>query len=225
LFVQAVIALTFVSMRKRDVSPTMFVLTAHFQRLATVALLVAFGGYVAAQTTAKPSPFLPPAGANAPAASSASTYELAGMSVAGKATLLSIVRVRDKRSIWVPVGQSVGEITAVSFDPQTDQATIRADGQLLTLSMRKSAVVSGPVARMPAAQPVQMAQPVRVAPPVAIPKLPANADEEKETEARMLVTDLLEIGQEQRRAYEEAQKQAASKGQKPGSPSKAAGSR
>jgi len=46
---------------------------------------------------------------------------------------------------------------------------------------------------------------------VAIPPPPANSQEEKETEARMLVTDLLEIGQEQRRAYEAAQREAAAK--------------
>jgi hypothetical protein len=141
------------------------------------------------------------------------------MSVAGKATLLSITRVRDKRSIWVPVGKSSGEITAISYDPKTDQATIRADGKVLTLTMRKSAVVSGPQASQlrpqpPSAVPVSTRPGVPV-PPVAIPPPPANAQEEKETEARMLVTDLLEIGQEQRKAYEEAQRQAAAKGTKP----------
>ena len=130
------------------------------------------------------------------------------MSVAGKATLLSIVRTRDKRSFWVPVGQTVGEITAVSYDPKTDQATIKAEGQLLTLSMRKSAVVSAPVSRQPA--PAAIARPATL-PVVSIPPPPATEQEEKETEARMLVTDLLEIGQEQRRAYEEAQRQAAEK--------------
>jgi len=118
--------------------------------------------------------------------------------------------VADKRSIWVAVGQTVGEVTAVSFDPKTDEATIRANGKLLTLGLKKSAVVTGPAARVPVSQPTVSATPPKPQ-PVSIPPPPANVQEEKETEARMLVTDLLEIGQEQRRAYEEAQKQAAAK--------------
>jgi len=186
--------------------------------ITTLGLIIAVAAEVQAQTPIKPSPFLPPASGNAPAQAGASAYEFAGMSVAGKATLLSIVRVRDKRSIWVPVGQTVGEITAISYDPKTDEATVRADGQLLKLSMRKSAVVSGPAARLPALPPRPDPQPAQV----SIPPMPANAQEEKETEARMLVTDLLEIGQAQRRAYEEAQKQAAAKERRPGAPARPA---
>lgn len=168
---------------------------------------------------------MPAASAAGPATPGAAAYELAGMSVAGKATLLSIVRTSDKRGIWVPVGQTVGEITAVSYDPKTDQATIRADGKLLTLGLRKSAVVTGPAARPVTTQaasggPVLNPTPSR---PSGQPvPLPANVQEEKETEARMLVTDLLEIGQEQRRAYEEAQRKAAANGPKP-SPAAAPG--
>jgi hypothetical protein len=179
--------------------------------LATLISALSAAAGAGAQESGKASPFLPPASGATPSKGSQSTYELAGMSVAGKATLLSITRVRDKRSFWVPVGQTVGEITAVSYDPKTDEATIRADGQLLTISMRKSAVVSAPAARQPA--PTAPFRPATL-PPVAIPPPPANSQEEKETEARMLVTDLLEIGQEQRRAYEEAQRQAAARAPK-----------
>src|SRR5687768_8023925 len=149
--------------------------------IAALSLTISGAAEAFAQTPLKDSPFLPPSTASAPTKGE-TTYELAGMSVAGKATLLSITRVRDKRSFWVPVGQSVGEITAVSYDHKTDQATIRADGQLLTLSMRKSVVTSAPVSR----QPVPAATPNRPAapPPVAIPPPPANSQEEKETEAR-----------------------------------------
>lgn len=182
----------------------------HLLRHARISALLIATAAVAvvcsAQTPIKDSPFLPPSTAGAPVAGSAQ-YELAGMSVAGKATLLSVTRVRDRKSFWVPVGQTVGDITAVSFDPKTDQATIRAEGQLLTISMRKSAVIHAPVSRQPVSNANQVARPAAL-PPVAIPPPPANTQEEKETEARMLVTDLLEIGQEQRRAYEEAQRQA-----------------
>ena len=195
--------------------PSKRLLIGGFSHVFVLALLLGGSDSVAAEAPIKQSPFLPPATAAAPAQSAATAYELTGMSVAGKATLLSITRVKDKRSSWVPVGQTVGDITAVSYDPKTDQATIRADGQLLTLTLKKSSVVSSPTVKFPAAigsKPALSA--------VTIPPPPATVQEEKETEARMLVTDLLEIGQEQRRAYEEAQRKAAAKGAKP-----AAGSR
>ena len=46
----------------------------------------------------------------------------------------------------------------------------------------------------------------------AAPATPAEIQARQETEARMLVSDLLEIGMAQRRAYEEAQKKAADGG-------------
>jgi hypothetical protein len=182
-----------------------------------VALAVVAAAPVFADAPLKESPFLPPASAAAPADKAATSYELTGMSAAGKVTLLSITRVRDKRSTWVAVGQTNGEITAVSYDPKTDQATIRAEGQLLTLSMKKSAsVVKAP---NPIFQsPFPAASPASSGPTPVVTPLPATTQEEKETEARMLVTDLLEIGQAQRRAYEEAQRQAAAKGPKPAAP-------
>lgn len=197
-----------------------------FKLVATLSSMT-IASVLDAQTPIKESPFLPPANAASPATAGATAYELTGMSVAGKATLLSITRVRDKRSVWVPVGKSSGEITAISYDPKTDQATIRAEGKVLTLTMRKSAVVSGPAASQLHPQPASAAAAGATKSgtpnqPVAIPPPPANAQEEKETEARMLVTDLLEIGQQQRKAYEEAQRQAAAKG-KPSPASKPPG--
>jgi hypothetical protein len=72
-------------------------------------------------------------------------YELAGMSALGKNTLLSILRRSDHRSVWVPVGKTVGEITAVSYDAQTDKAVIRVDDELFTLSLRTGAANEPPV--------------------------------------------------------------------------------
>jgi hypothetical protein len=187
-----------------------------FRSLKPVAALLAVAGttvVVCAQAPLKESPFLPPANA-AESSKTATAYELAGMSVAGKATLLSVVRVKDKRSTWIAVGQTVGEITAVSYDAKNEQATIRADGKLLTLSMKKAAVVSAPNILFRSPFPSPSPTPATPPRPVATP-LPATTQEEKETEARMLVTDLLEIGQQQRKAYEEAQRQAAAKAPKP----------
>src|SRR5262245_11922375 len=63
-------------------------------------------------------------------------------------------------------------------------------------------VAAGPAATPTAAPTV----PLQPAPP---PGSPAEVQARQETEARMLVSDLLEIGMAQRRAYEEAQRKAA----------------
>lgn len=67
-------------------------------------------------------------------------YALAGMSMLGNDTLLGILRQSDRRSIWVPVGKSVGGITAVSYDPARDEAVIRVRGRLLTVTMSSGAM-------------------------------------------------------------------------------------
>lgn len=82
--------------------------------------------------TVAPAPF---AIAPAPIAP-APAYDLTGMSAMGSTTLLGVVRRSDKRSFWVPVGKTVGEITAVSYDATTDRAVIRVNGSLQTIALR-----------------------------------------------------------------------------------------
>lgn len=73
-------------------------------------------------------------------------YDLAGMTVVGPNTLLSISRRSDRRSIWIPLGKTVGEITAVSYDANSDRAVIRVNGRTVSVRMRDSS---------PAAQPAE----------------------------------------------------------------------
>ncbi len=97
-------------------------------------------------TPSSPSPFvaLP---ARAPESDSSEVeYDLAGMTVVGKDTLLSITRRSDQRSFWVAVGKTVGEVTAVSYNPDADDALIRVRGRLVTIVMRNAAVYFHPVA-------------------------------------------------------------------------------
>ena len=91
------------------------------------------------------SPFVRSAPAPAESSSNDAEYDLAGMTVVGKNTLLSIVRRSDQRSIWVPVGKTVGEVTAISYNPDLDNAVIRVRGQLVTIGMRNGAVIFNPV--------------------------------------------------------------------------------
>lgn len=89
---------------------------------------------VAAPLPPLPSPPIPEPDDPSPAPS-APEYMLSGMSTLGNDTLLSIVRQSDRRSVWVPVGKSVGEITAVRYDPERDLAVIRVNGRHLTIRM------------------------------------------------------------------------------------------
>jgi hypothetical protein len=72
------------------------------------------------------------------------------------------------------------------------------------------ATPGGPMPMMLPATPVAAAA-APVAPPTPKPEAPATPESQAkaETEARMLVSDLLEIGMAQRKAYEEAQRRAA----------------
>lgn len=166
-----------------------------------------------AQVLPKESPFAPPAGSSLSLDTKAapSNYEFMGMTVLGGTTLLSINCVNDKRSVWVPLGKTVNQITALSYDPRSESAVIRADNQTVTLKMRKAAILPGSnapvvVAAAPTVAPAPM--PAVTPPPADAPPPPPMTDEEKANEARMLVSDLLEIGLRQRQAYEAAQREA-----------------
>ncbi len=166
---------------------------------------------------AKDSPFLPRGTAvTAPAGAANDGYQLSGYVALAKGGMLSVTRVSDKRSLWIPVGSTVNDITAVSYDSNNDQAVIRVGGQTLSISLRKSSVVPGHNIAPVAATAAPAAAPALPAPPAVNPALPPQppppalgTQAYQEREARMLVTDLLEIGLEQRKAYEAAQREAA----------------
>lgn len=73
-----------------------------------------------------------------------SDYELAGTSMIGDKTLISIIRRSDRRSSWVQVGKTVGEITAVSYDPTQDRAVVRIYGDLRSIGVRDTAPGNSP---------------------------------------------------------------------------------
>jgi len=191
----------------------------HRNRFLVVSLaLIAPAAATRAQSLLKESPFNPAPGPNAAFVqpTAPGTYEFVGMTVVGNVTLLSINRVSDKHSFWVPLGKTVNQITAMSYDPRSETAVVRAENQTLTLKMRKAMIAPAgaapafastlPPAQAPA-MPSTEVEPPPPPPPNAGPP-PAMTDEDKANEARMLVSDLLEIGQRQRQAYEEAQRQA-----------------
>lgn len=203
------------------------------RRAALVRALAPFTFAVVALTSlahAGPgdSPFLPPAGAAAAAANSpAENLEFAGWNSVGGKTYISIYDKQAKKSRWILVGGTEGGLSVLAYDPRREQVVIKSGDIQKTLTLRKSngaGTGPAPVALLPAASgfaapaspvvnnfqpppPPSSAALEPTAKPPADPKPQTVARQEEE--ARMLVSDLLEIGMAQRKAYEEAQKKAS----------------
>lgn len=122
----------------------------------------------------------------------------------GDQQLICITATATQRSHWIKVGQTLNGITVVSHRPETKEVIIRRAGQEMTLPMVER---SFDASQLQAYQPVPIAQaPVAQA---GLAERVALTNEEKATEARMLVSDLLEIGIIQRKAYEKAREDQA----------------
>lgn len=204
----------------------------------SVAMIVAVGvcAGAAGQPSALPknSPFMPAAGPGQ-AAAAGEVIEFAGVSSVGKRTDLAFYDKAAKKSRWVGIGETKDGIELIRYDPRREQAVIKHNGVEKILTLRKGSAVSGssgapgmqamnpapvPMIVAPTASPLVMSTPNAPAastpepqnpPPGAKPPPPAipEAQQKQEMEARMLVSDLLEIGMAQRRAYEEAQRKAS----------------
>jgi hypothetical protein len=161
------------------------------------------------ETLVANSPFAPRGSASLGAASApAEAYELAGSTVEGSEVSVCIFERQAKHTRWIPVGGDVDGIKVVSFDPLNDTAVVVVAGARKELSMRKALVAatpSPPAGRGPQAPAPRPAPPIAAARPEAV-----GSQAQEQREARMLVSDLLEIGIQQRKAYQEAKRKAAS---------------
>jgi len=195
---------------RRPVTSASFTLT----RWAGLAVVAASAFGVAAGQTSLParSPFLPAEVAGGPAANSDARYELAGVAVTGANVAICIFDEETKKSHWIPVGSTTDGIKALRYEVARDHATISVGGSVKELYLRKAAVAAAghplPVRNFAAYTP---------APPAALPAPSAGQPvqtaaqlKHDETEARMLVSDLLDIGIQQRKAYEEAMRRKSS---------------
>jgi hypothetical protein len=111
-------------------------------------------------------------------------------------------------SRWLAVGKAEGGIDVERYDSKNDQAVVRFDGSTHVISLRKVKMVANQV---PTFAPFTSTAGTRqngaeAAAPVVDPSTVGKAPEvvKQEREARMLVSDLLEISIAQRKAYEEA---------------------
>ena len=163
------------------------------------------------------SPFLP-AGAPAVAPAESATLQLAGISVIEPKIYVLLVDTTNagkSHSHWIAVGTKVDDLEVLSCDVDKNEAVVRVGSETKTLALRKPAgSKGGAMPGLPGQSP-----PMPVVGPAGgiMPQVaPLVTREEKEREARMLVSDLLEIGMRQRKAYEEAQRKAAADAAKKG---------
>lgn len=206
--------------------------------LAWVGLGGAFAADTPAASSApKASPFMPPAAAAqvTAAGDSGETLEFAGISSVGSRTDYIVHDRSSKKSFWIGMGEAKNGIALVSHDPKRDILTLTANGIQRQLPLRKVATGAGrpgsaPVVGNQASIPSPLDTSV-ITPPPPPPALPSPSQDpatavaetkpapttpaqeailKQETEARNLVSDLLEIGMAQRRAYEEAQRRNSS---------------
>lgn len=190
-----------------------------------------------AETAARKNPFKPAGAAAGPAATTHESIEFAGVSQIGSATTLIFHDKSAKKNRWVGLNETVEGITVLRYDPRVEQVTVKINGAEKTLALRKgTGPINAPTATAPLPPAAAFATPTpdaaTAAPPVVAPVAPPpttvepaaqasltakpapapgtpEAQAKAETDARMLVSDLLEIGMAQRRAYEEAQRRAA----------------
>ena len=187
-------------------------------RLPALAALGCAGTLFGQTALVANSPFAPvgtPAGSAASAPAEA--FELAGSTVQGSQVTVCIFERKKKHSEWIPVGGESNGVHVISYDGAHDTAVVTIGGERKQLSMHKSVVVStnSPAGvRLPGrpGAPSASAPVVPIASSDPAPDAPANTATaaRDQREARMLVSDLLEIGVQQRKAYQESKQKAAS---------------
>jgi hypothetical protein len=177
------------------------------------------------------------AGAVAPTPS-AGGLEFVAVVGAGAKTTVGLYDSATKKSRWIPVGGQVDGVEVLTYDVRRERIVIRTGGAEKALTLRKergvqngSGLAAPPVVGFTPPAPTLLSEGV-VAPrsvaaaSVAVPAvgggpmvatipgakpprapIPAEVAKKQEDE-RLLVSDLLEIGQAQRKANEDAQKNA-----------------
>jgi hypothetical protein len=203
---------------------TMMPATLRFLRPALATLAFGLVGRAVAQSGSSNSPFMPATAAAVPNAAG-ETLEFAGVNIMRTKTFVNVFDKQAKKGRWIAVGSIDADINVLTYDPRREQIVVKVGDQQKTLTLRKSTNTFGgapqPVAILPPAagfaldapSPVQAIPlpaetaplPVVVAPNPEQPAKPLTVARQEE-EARMLVSDLLEIGMAQRKAYEEKQR-------------------
>lgn len=171
--------------------------------------------------TEEPSVFDRPAPATAQPANSSDgdlgALQLSGISTLGGQSMFNFVDARNNRSFWVPLNGTTNGFSVTAYDAATETVVVGRNGQSRPIKLRqaKIAALPGPVGAAPNVQ--VPARPPGSPPPAVIrtadggeivnPKTPQEIAQ-AEMEARMMVSDLLEISMQERarqKALREAQ--------------------
>jgi len=176
-------------------------------------------GRAADRELTRESPFLP-AGAAAAAPAESAALQLAGISVIDPkiyVLLVDTTNAAKSRSRWLAVGTKADDLEVLNCDVDKNEVVVRVGAELRTLTLRKPAGTKGAAAPGLPGQspPMPLVGPAGGALPQVAPLL---TNQEKEREARMLVSDLLDISMRQRKAYEEAKRKADEDAAKKGGP-------
>ncbi len=172
--------------------------------LGFLAINLLLSGFLAAQT----SPFSRTTGSSSSPASTApeeQRYQFTGVIVLEDAPLICVTDTNSNRSQWMKIGQTIAGVTLLRYSAEENQIAVTAGGRESTLAIKKRTFDP---AKYQSVTPVITAAPLPTA--SLAERVPITA-KEKETDARMLVSDLLEIGMIQRKAYEKAKADDAAK--------------
>jgi len=175
------------------------------------------------------SPFVPPSAPQQTDANALSTVELTGILSVGGKPQFSVRDTSTGRSFWLGLGETQEGLTARSYDAAASSVVIEGRGARRNIVIREARVTTAPppppvVAAQP--PPQNTSNPAVVAggaQPAVQPMTPAQkkqaqaqvrdakgrTNEEAERDARLLVSDLMDLSVQERRRYEENQRRLA----------------
>ncbi len=191
--------------------PARFPHSASIRLVATLVVCAWLSGAgLGAEDAPSDNPFQRAGIVSNPAASSGDAdldaLQFSGLSSIGDQRSFNFTDQRTHKSFWVPMGGAENGVSIVSYDEQNEQVTVRRGRVQKPLSLRKAVLVA---ATSGSAMPPRAGPSFTVAnnppphPPgsgvdeIKNPKTPAEV-KQAEYEARMLVSDLLDISMKAR---------------------------
>lgn len=184
----------------------------HPRALILLGLLTIGPCLGAAENPAGTSPLVPatPPSSASPAPAQPARWELAGVIGIRETLTVRINDTVEKTGAWLRVGESFGALKLITAD--ADTATIQVGDERTVLGLRINGVTPGEATSATTTASTDSSPTPTAAPLPSTGDAEADAKRDQaiaEREARMLVSDLLEISMIQRKAYEDKQVEAA----------------
>lgn len=153
------------------------------------------------------SPFLPPGSGEVAAKPTASVpaptlsnLEFSGVMSFGQGTLISVHNLQTNKGVWIPLGGEEEGIRVLNYDSEAKEVTIASLGVTAVLKLREADFKGGSWIKPLPTLEQEYGRPLTV--------------KEEEREARMLVSDLLEIGMKERERQRELRNKQPAKPRK-----------